>query len=47
MINTNPALPKITDNENRFIIALRKIIKEQAEQINQLEARIIALEAKV
>lgn len=46
MINTNPVLPQITENENRFIIALRKIIKEQAEQINKLETRIIALEAK-
>lgn len=46
MINTNPVLPQITENGNRFIIALRKIIKEQAEQINKLETRIIALEAK-
>ena len=46
MINTNPNLPSRIDPEDRFINALKKIIKDQATAINQLEERIKRVEAK-
>jgi len=46
MINTNPNLQNRLSPEERFINSLKKIIKEQATAINQLEERIVKLEAK-
>lgn len=47
MLTTNPNIPNnIANQENRFIQALKKIIRDQAVAINELELRLKKLEGK-
>lgn len=48
MLVTNPNIPNdIANQEARFIQALKKIIRDQATVINELESRIKRLEGKI